>query len=63
MLTATPLIYCDHNYVVTALQGPGTYQAHLRHLAATSTATFILWPMHWIEAAEDIRSGHHDSLG
>jgi hypothetical protein len=32
----------------------------LRHLAATGTATFILSPMHWIEAAaEDIRSGHH----
>src|SRR5260370_7276048 len=48
--TTMPLIYFDHNYVVTAQQGPEPYHAHLRQLATTGRATFALSPMHWVEA-------------
>src|SRR5260370_39550302 len=56
-----PLIYFDHNYVVTAQQGPEPYQAHLRQLATTGRATFALSPMHWVEAAEDTNVAPGDS--
>src|SRR6267378_1821880 len=48
-----PLIFCDANFIVTAHQGPDAYKEHLRRLAAAGTVTFVLSPMHWIEAAED----------
>lgn len=56
-----PLIYCDHNYVVTALQEPKTYHAHLQQLVATGTLTFTLAPMHWVEAAEDTNLARGDA--
>ena len=56
-----PLIYCDHNYVVTALQAPDKYRAHVRQLAATGTVTFVLSPMHWVEAAEDANLARGDA--
>ena len=48
-----PLIYCDHNLIVTAHQGPDEYKDHLRQLIATGAVTVVLSPTHWIEAAED----------
>lgn len=47
------LIYCDHNFIVTSSQGPGAYAHHLRQLGETGTVTFVLSPMHWVDAAED----------
>jgi hypothetical protein len=48
-----PLIFCDLNFIVTGHQGADAYKAHLRQLAANGTVTFVLSPMHWVEAAED----------
>ena len=48
-----PLIFCDLNFIVTAHQGPDAYKGHLKQLAATGTVTFVLSPMHWVDAAED----------
>jgi len=48
-----PLIYCDHNFVVTSSQGPEGYKDHLRQLSQTGTVTFVLSPMHWVDAGED----------
>src|SRR5580704_9819654 len=48
-----PLIFCDLNFIVTAHQGPEVYKQHLQQLAAKGTVTFVLSPMHWVEAAED----------
>ena len=47
------LIYCDHNFLVTANQSPEAYKRHLVHLAESGLVKFVLSPMHWIEAAED----------
>jgi hypothetical protein len=41
------------NFIVTAHQGPDAYKEHLRRLAVARTVTFVLSPMHWVEAAED----------
>jgi hypothetical protein len=48
-----PSIYCDHNFIVTSSKGPGSYLDHLRQLGETGTVTFVLSPMHWVDAAED----------
>jgi hypothetical protein len=48
-----PNVFCDLNFVVTAHQGPDAYKDRLRQLAGAETVTFVLSPMHWIEAAED----------
>jgi len=48
-----PLIFCDLNFIITAHQQSDAYKDHLRHLAPTGTVTFVLSPMHWVEAAED----------
>lgn len=48
-----PLIYCDHNFIVTSSQEPAAYANHLRRLVETGTVTFVLSPVHWIDAAED----------
>ncbi len=48
-----PTVFCDLNFIVTAHQGPDAYKQHLRHLAGAGTVTFVLSPMHWVEAAED----------
>jgi hypothetical protein len=48
-----PNVFCDLNFIVTAHQGPDAYKDHLRQLAGAGTVTFVLSPMHWIEAAED----------
>src|SRR5260370_3689698 len=48
-----PTVFCDLNFIVTADQGPDAYKEHLRQLAGAGTVTFVLSPMHWIEAAED----------
>ncbi|MBZ5526561.1 MAG: hypothetical protein LAN71_01475 [Acidobacteriia bacterium] len=53
ILVCVPLIYCDHNFIVTAHQGPDVYKDHLRRLVATGAVTLVLSPTHWIEAAED----------
>jgi hypothetical protein len=48
-----PLIFCDLNFIVTAHQEPDAYKQHLQQLATNGTVTFVLSPMHWVEAAED----------
>jgi len=48
-----PLIYCDHNFIVKTNEAPDLYRDHLRQLVTTGTVTFVLSPMHWVEAAED----------
>jgi len=48
-----PLIYCDHNFIVKANEASDLYRDHLRQLVTTGTVTFVLSPMHWVEAAED----------
>lgn len=53
ILVRVPLIYCDHNFIVTAHQGPDVYKDHLRRLVASGAVTVVLSPTHWIEAAED----------
>lgn len=48
-----PLICCDHNFIVTAHQGPDAYKDHLRRLVVAGAVNLVLSPTHWIEAAED----------
>jgi hypothetical protein len=48
-----PLVFCDLNFIVTAHQEADVYKQHLQQLARAGTVTFVLSPMHWIEAAED----------
>jgi hypothetical protein len=48
-----PLIYCDHNFIVKANEDSDQYKNHLRQLVTTGAVTFVLSPMHWVEAAED----------
>jgi hypothetical protein len=48
-----PTIYCDHNFIATALQQAEAYRNQLRDLATGGTVTFVLSPMHWVDAAED----------
>jgi hypothetical protein len=48
-----PLVYCDHNFIVTAGQEPDPYKDHLRQLGASGAVTFVVSPFHWIEMAED----------
>ncbi len=48
-----PLIFSDVNFIVTAHQGPDAYKQHLQQLATNGAVTFVLSPMHWVEAAED----------
>jgi hypothetical protein len=48
-----PLVFCDANFIVTAHQGSDEYKQHLRKLGVAGTVTFVLSPMHWVEAAED----------
>jgi len=48
-----PLIYCDHNFIATALQEPEEYRNRLRELVGLGIVTFALSPMHWVDAAED----------
>jgi hypothetical protein len=48
-----PLIYCDHNFIATALQESEQYRDRLRELARVGTLTFVLSPMHWVDAGED----------
>jgi len=48
-----PLVYCDHNFVVTSGQQTDDYKNHLRKLTSDGTVTFVLSPFHWIEMAED----------
>jgi hypothetical protein len=47
-----PLAFCDLNFIVTAHQGADVYKDHLRQLVGTGTVTFVLSPMHWVEAAK-----------
>jgi hypothetical protein len=51
--SSVPLIYCDHNFITTALQEPEAYLNHLRRLVESGTVTFVLSPMHWVDTAED----------
>lgn len=48
-----PLIFCDVNFIVTAHQEAEAYKQHLIQLSRAGTVTFVLSPMHWVEAAED----------
>lgn len=48
-----PTIYCDHNFIATALQEPEEYRNQVRELARLGTVSFALSPMHWVDAAED----------
>ena len=53
ILINVPLYFCDLNFIVAAHQGPGAYKDHLRELVTRGEVTFVLSPMHWVEAAED----------
>ncbi len=53
IVPGVPTIYCDHNFIATALQEPEEYRNHLQELAARVRVTFVLSPMHWVDAAED----------
>lgn len=55
-----PLVYCDHNFIVTADQESEAYKDHLRQLATTGAATFVLSPFHWVEMAEDLNPARAD---
>jgi predicted nucleic acid-binding protein len=46
-------VFCDLNFIVTAHQETDAYKRHLQRLSRTGTTTFVLSPMHWVEAAED----------
>lgn len=48
-----PLIFCDVNFIVTAHQEAEAYKQHLIQLSTAGTVTFVLSPMHWVEAAQD----------
>ena len=48
-----PSIYCDHNFIVTSSQRPRAYADHLRQLGEAGAVTFVLSPIHWVDAAED----------
>lgn len=48
-----PLIFCDVNFIVTAHQETEAYKQHLIQLSTAGTVTFVLSPMHWVEAAQD----------
>lgn len=56
-----PLVYCDHNFIITAHQEPEPYKDHLRHLATTGSVTFVLSPFHWVEMAEDADAARGDA--
>jgi hypothetical protein len=56
-----PLVYCDHNFIATALQDAEGYRNHLRELARCGIVTFVLSPMHWVDAAEDADQGRGDA--
>jgi len=48
-----PFVFCDLNFIITAHQEPDPYKQHLQQTAGAGTVTFVLSPMHWVEAAED----------
>jgi hypothetical protein len=56
-----PLVYCDHNFVVTSGQGPDPYKDHLRQVARAGGLTFVLSPFHWMETAEDTDVGRGEA--
>lgn len=56
-----PLIFCDVNFIVTAHQETEAYKQHLIELATAGTVTFVLSPMHWVEAAEDNNAARAES--
>jgi hypothetical protein len=56
-----PLVYCDHNFIVTAGQGPESYKDYLRRLSIAGTVTFVLSPIHWVDMAEDADVGRSES--
>ena len=48
-----PLVYCDHNFVVSAHDGSEGYKDRLRSLASGGTDSFVLSTWHWLEMARD----------
>jgi hypothetical protein len=48
-----PLAFADLNFIVTAHQGPDAYKEHIRQIGVSGAVTFVLSPMHWVDAAED----------
>ncbi len=48
-----PFVFCDLNFIISAHQESDAYKQHLQQLAGAGTVTFVLSPMHWVEAAED----------
>ncbi len=55
MLTSltVPLVYCDHNFIVSAYDGAEDYKNRLRGLAAGGAASLVLSTWHWLEMARD----------
>jgi hypothetical protein len=53
LLASVPLVYCDHNFVVTAHDAGQSYHDHLRELVCQNRVRFILSTWHWLEMARD----------
>jgi hypothetical protein len=47
------LIYCDHNFIISAHAGPNDYKDHLVNLARDGTLSYVLSTWHWLEMARD----------
>jgi hypothetical protein len=58
-----PLTFVDLNFIVTAHQGPEDYKEHIRQLGVSGAVTFVLSPMHWVDAADDADAARRASKG
>ncbi len=48
-----PLVYCDHNFVVSSHDSADEYRTRLRELAVEGRVNFVLSTWHWLEMARD----------
>ncbi len=53
MFSPMPLVYCDHNFVITAHDADKKYQDCLRRLASEGKVTYVVLTSHWLEMARD----------
>jgi hypothetical protein len=47
------LLYCDHNFIISAHDGPNEYKDHLVSLTRGGTVSYVLSTWHWLEMARD----------
>ena len=47
------LLYCDHNFIASAHDGPNDYKDHLISLTRSGTVSYVLSTWHWLEMARD----------